>query len=321
MARILTITLNPALDLTVEAPILTLGTVNRVRATQLEPAGKGINVARVLARLGHDITVSGLLGDLNPAPFERLFAEEKLTDRFVRVSGFNRINTKIAESEGRVTDLNGPGFAVPSDALHRLKVQLEGLLDGQDAIVIAGSLPSGMPTASLTELIRYTGAAGKPVWLDTSGAAFNAGIEAVPGGVKPNQDELGEWAGEPLHDLTSLGEAARHLQQGGINNVVVSMGAKGVLWLEPGCGWLASSPEVDVVSTVCAGDTLLAGLLHGQLSGLSPQNTLRMATALAAESVRHIGVGDPDAADFDQLQQQTRVTPWRGTDHNGEMPL
>lgn len=321
MARILTITLNPALDLTVESPVLTLGTVNRVRATQLEPAGKGINVARVLARLGHTVCVSGLLGDLNPEPFERLFAVEKLADHFVRVPGDNRINTKIAEPDGRVTELNGPGFTVDADALHQLKSQLEGLLGGQDALVIAGSLPSGMPAAGLCDLINFLKAAGKPVWLDTSGTAFSAGLEAMPFGVKPNRDELAEWAGEPLANLASLGNAARQLQQSGINNVAVSMGANGVLWLESGAGWLASSPKVDVISTVCAGDTLLAGLLHGQLSGQSPQNTLRQATALAAESVRHIGVGDPDAADFHQLQQQTRITPWPGADVNGEMPL
>lgn len=321
MARVLTITLNPALDLTLEAPAFTPGTVNRVRATQLEPAGKGINVARVLARLGHRISVSGLVGDLNREPFERLFAEEQLADHFVRVPGYNRINTKIAEPDGRVTELNGPGFTVGSDALHRLKVQLMELLGDQDAMVIAGSLPSGMPAASLVDLVNYLKAAGKPVWLDTSGIAFNAGIEAMPYAVKPNQDELAEWAGEPLTDLASLGNAARQLQQSGIASVVVSMGANGVLWLESGAGWLASSPRVDVVSTVCAGDTLLAGLLHGQLSGQSPQNTLRQATALAAESVRHIGVGDPDAADFDQLQQQTRITSWPGDDANGGIPL
>ena len=101
MARILTITLNPALDLSVETAPLTLGEVNRTGHTLMEPAGKGINVARVLARLGHSVTVAGLLGDANAAPFERLFEAEGLQDSFVRVPGQNRINIKIAEAGGR----------------------------------------------------------------------------------------------------------------------------------------------------------------------------------------------------------------------------
>lgn len=120
MASILTITLNPALDLSVETPALNPGEVNRTGNTWLEPAGKGINVARVLARLGHSVTVTGLLGEANAAPFERLFEAEGLQDRFVRIAGQNRINIKIAEAGGRVTDLNGPvsrPLTMPGNAL------------------------------------------------------------------------------------------------------------------------------------------------------------------------------------------------------------
>lgn len=87
MARVLTITLNPALDLNVETGTVNLGSVNRSRATRLDAAGKGINLAQVLSRLGHTVTVSGLLGEINAAPFERLFKSERLGDCFVRVPG------------------------------------------------------------------------------------------------------------------------------------------------------------------------------------------------------------------------------------------
>jgi 1-phosphofructokinase len=93
----------------------------------------------------------------------------------------------------------------------------------------------------------------------------------------------------------------------GVDDVLLSAGAEGAVWARRGTALVAASPRVQVVSTVGAGDTLLAGTLHGILSGWPRERGLRFATALAAESVRHIGVGDPKAADFELLQQQTLV--------------
>jgi len=330
MARVLTITLNPALDLNVETGTVNLGSVNRSQATHLDAAGKGINLGRVLSRLGHSVTVSGLLGEINAAPFERLFKSERLEDRFVRTPGQNRINVKIAEQGGRVTDLNGPGFDVPADAPGRLKSCISTMLSEYDAIAIAGSLPVGFSSDALAKLITTVKAADVPVWLDTSGPALDAGLKALPDGIKPNVDELAEWVGHPLETLESIAEAARSLQDAGIANVVVSMGEQGVLWLSPQGNWRALPPPVTVTSTVCAGDTLLAGMLHGLLERHSPEQVLSTATALSAECVRHTGVGDPMADDFTQLIQQTRVTlfnpftpftPSPGENNNGEMPL
>lgn len=321
MARVLTITLNPALDLNVETGTVNLGSVNRSRATRLDAAGKGINLAQVLSRLGHTVTVSGLLGEINAAPFERLFKSERLEDCFVRVPGQNRINVKIAEDGGRVTDLNGQGFVVPADALGHLKSRVGALTGEYDAVTIAGSLPGGFLPDALAELVILARAANIPVWLDTSGPALKSGLQALPDGIKPNVDELAEWAGRPLDNLEDIAAAARSLQDAGIANVVVSMGEEGVLWLSPHGNWRAFPPRVSVTSTVCAGDTLLAGMIHGLLEHHHPEEVLSVATALSAECVRHVGVGDPMAEDFTQLIQQTRVTPWPGHDNNGEMPL
>jgi 1-phosphofructokinase len=321
MASILTITLNPALDLSVETPALNPGEVNRTGNTGLEPAGKGINVARVLARLGHSVTVTGLLGEANAAPFEGLFEAEGLQDSFVRIPGQNRVNIKIAESGGRVTDLNGPGFRVSEDALQRLEFRLAPLLPECDVVVIGGSLPDGFPPSGLTALVQQASRAGKPVWLDTSGEGLKAGIEAGPFGVKPNTDELSGWAGTPLKDLTAVEAAVARAHAAGVSHVVVSMGADGVFWSSPAGTLRSWVPPVSVVSTVCAGDTLLAGMLHGVLAGQPDAAVLTFATALSAECVQHIGVGNPEAPDFSSLLQQTRVQPWPGENNTGEMPL
>ncbi|MED5556950.1 MAG: PfkB family carbohydrate kinase, partial [Pseudomonadota bacterium] len=112
MARVVCITLNPALDLAFNLDALTLGHVNRPTGAQLEAAGKGVNVARVLASLGHEVIVSGFLGEENDAPFSLAFPRYGVEDAFVRVPGSTRINAKLAEQSGRVTDINSPGMPI-----------------------------------------------------------------------------------------------------------------------------------------------------------------------------------------------------------------
>ncbi|HZH18509.1 MAG TPA: 1-phosphofructokinase [Archangium sp.] len=307
MARILTLTLNPALDLAIRLGPIRLGEVNRTESTRLDAAGKGINVARVLRDLGHDVTVSGLLGADNETAFVRAFARYGLHDAFVRIPGESRINAKLSEPDGRVTDLNGPGPLIPSHALDMLSVRLSPLLPGIDAVVLSGSLPPNMTPAQFAGLITRIRERQLPVWIDTSGPALVSGLAARPTGVKPNEIELADWAGHPLDTPEARLQAALRLNAEGVEDVLVSAGAEGVIWAHGGETLMAESPRVTVVSTVGAGDTLLAGTLHGVMSGWPRERSLRFATALAAESVRHIGVGDPNAGDFDVLQQQTLV--------------
>ena len=307
MARILTLTLNPALDLAIRTGPLRLGAVNRTESTRLDAGGKGINVARVLAGLGHAVTVSGFLGADNETPFLRAFTACGLRDAFLRVPGETRINAKLSESDGRVTDLNGPGPGIPEHALDALSESVEWLLPALDAVAICGSLPPNVTPAQLAGLVTRIRTRRVPVWLDTSGAALVSGLAARPSGVKPNETELADWAGHPLDTPEARLQAALKLNAEGVEDVLLSAGAEGVIWAQRGNVLASSSPRVPVASTVGAGDTLLAGTLHGVLSGWPRERGLRFATALAAESVRHVGVGNPQAADFELLQEQTQV--------------
>ncbi|WP_254814613.1 PfkB family carbohydrate kinase, partial [Pseudomonas aeruginosa] len=144
MARILTITLNPALDLTVRLRQLELGAVNRSEAVLTQAAGKGLNVAQVLADLGHRLTVSGFLGEDNQPPFTAMFQRRGFADAFVRVPGETRSNIKLAERGGRVSDLNGPGPEADERAQAALLERLDRLAGEHELAVVAGSLPRGV---------------------------------------------------------------------------------------------------------------------------------------------------------------------------------
>lgn len=309
MASILTLTLNPALDITVSLDTLTLGSVNRSLGLVQHAAGKGLNVAQVLTDLGHSLTVSGFLGADNAAPFEALFAARGLHDAFIRVPGETRSNIKLSEHDGRVTDLNGPGVEVSEAHQAALLAQLDALVVGQDAVVVAGSLPRGVSVGWFAELLGRLNALGVPVALDTSGEALRTGLAATPWLVKPNDEELAEAC--DLHDasLAALSEAAERLRAQGVAHVLLSRGAAGVSWFGPGVALQAQPPQVQVVSTVGAGDSLLAATLHGLLNGWPAEQTLSLATAVAAQAVTQLGFGIQDREQLAHLQAGVTVMP------------
>ena len=307
MAKILTLTMNPALDLTVQLGPLHVGQVNRSDAMLSHAAGKGINVAQVLADLGHELTVAGFLGVDNQQPFESLFAKRGFTDEFVRVPGETRSNIKLAESSGRITDLNGPGPEVSVQAQQALATRVEQIAAGFDAVVVAGSLPRGVSAQWLKTLLLRLNAMGLKVALDTSGEALRVGLEASPWMIKPNTEELADALDAPIISIDAQAQAAAELRQRGIEHVVISQGSEGVHWFSADAALQALPPKVTVASTVGAGDSLLAGMVHGLLCGHKAEQTLRTATAIAAMAVTQIGFGINDSAQLKRLESGVSV--------------
>jgi len=307
MARILTLTLNPALDVTVQLASLRPGEVNRTRGLQRHAAGKGLNVAQVLADLGHKVTVAGFLGAANAQPFEALFARRGFVDAFIRVPGETRSNLKLVEDSGRVSDLNGPGPEVTAQAQSELAGELESWLAGHDALVVAGSLPQGVTPSWFGALLQRLAAHDVPLVVDSSGEALAAAIAARPWLIKPNDEELAQLAGVPAQALDALLLAARRLREQGVGQVLLSRGAQGACWLGDTQALQATPPQVPVASTVGAGDSLLAGTLHGLLEGWPAERTLRLATAIAAQAVTQVGFGIHDREQLARLEAGVQI--------------
>ena len=306
MAKILSITLNPAIDLTVQLDQLKVGEVNRQLTAQSHAAGKGLNVAQVLKDLGHELIVSGFLGQENRQIFDHHIQQEQFDNQFIFVAGETRQNIKVAEASGQMTDINGKGFFVDSSAKKQLYERLSQLILEVDVIVIGGSLPQGFSAEELSTLILWLQSAGKKVAVDTSGVALKAAIAAHPWLIKPNTDELtetyhlpAETFAEQQHLFASLNSQIEH--------IVVSMGENGVNWLHRTQTLHATAPKVTVQSTVGAGDSLLAGMIHGLLSSTSPEETLKTATAIASNAVTQIGFALPDFAVIEDLKSQISV--------------
>jgi 1-phosphofructokinase len=289
-ARIVTITLNPAVDQTLYFTQFKVGQVNRVGGVRLDPAGKGINVAKVMKSLGQNVAVSGFLGRDNNEIFKEYFQAQDITDHFIRVNGATRVNTKIVdETSGQVSEINFPGLHYGPSDLQDLENVIKKLAEEAKFFVLSGSLPEEAPVDIFREFTEMLKSYNCKVFLDTSGAALAEGIKAKPYAIKPNLDELKQLMGHSLERERDVLNAVDTIIAGGIAKVVISQGGKGAL-VADGTQWLiVRAPEVKVSSTVGAGDALVAGLLYGEVQGMTLVEQARWATAVAAASVAQPG--------------------------------
>ncbi|MGL4734950.1 MAG: 1-phosphofructokinase [Enterovibrio sp.] len=291
MKPILTVTLNPAIDLTGNLATLHCGAVNPIPSASFAPGGKGLNVAKVLADLGAPATAIGFLGAQNQDLFSAYLQKNNIADCFKRIDGATRTNVKVVEQSGAVTDLNFPGAAVSAQDIAALEEQLFTLAAQSEFVVVAGSIPPGFSGEILQRWLTKLKQAGCKVLFDSSRDALTAGLSATPWLIKPNDEELSQWAQKKLTTTQEMQCVAQELAQTGIEHVVISRGEHGVLWLAQG-KWLASTPpRMQVVSTVGAGDSLVAGLCFGLAQGWPYEETLAFATALSALAVTQTNVG------------------------------
>ncbi|EOX3448470.1 1-phosphofructokinase [Vibrio cholerae] len=306
--KVVTITLNPALDLTGSVNQLNVGSVSLVGQSSLHAAGKGVNVAKVLSELGAQVTVTGFLGRDNQELFCQLFEQLGVQDAFIRIAGATRINVKLVEQNGAVSDINFPGIQVTEADIEAFEATLQRLAQDHDYFVLAGSLPQGISPQRSAGWIAQLRSMNKKVLFDSSRDALLAGLDAKPWLIKPNDEELSQWCGRELTTLTDCQQASTELAQKQIENIVISMGAEGVMWLHENQWLHAKPPKMPVVSTVGAGDTLVAGLCWGHMQRMEKESLLRFATALSALAVTQVGVGLGDREQLNTLQQQIQVS-------------
>ncbi|BFU60703.1 MULTISPECIES: 1-phosphofructokinase [Rodentibacter] len=313
MAKIATITLNAAYDLVGRLARIELGEVNTVETLGLFPAGKGINVAKVLKDLGSDVAVGGFLGEDNVGDFEQMFKKQGLEDKFHRVAGKTRINVKITETEADVTDLNFLGYEISSTVWQQFTADSLAYCLDYDIVAVCGSLPRGVTPELFADWLNQLHQAGVKVVLDSSNAALTAGLKAHPWLVKPNHRELEAWVGHSLNTVEEIIDAAQQLKAQGIENVIISMGAEGSLWLNNEGILQAQPPKCEnVVSTVGAGDSMVAGLIYGFDQGFSKAETLAFASAVSAFAVSQSNVGVSDPTLLKPILDQVKITVIEG---------
>lgn len=306
--KVVTVTLNPAIDQTVMIPRFAAGSVNRVKDFRSDPGGKGVNAAAFLADYGVPVVATGFLGAENPRLFEHFFERKKITDRFVRITGSTRTGIKISdEINQQTTDINFPGQAPTKTDLEKLFATIDDLCAEDRWFVVAGSIPSGIPSGVYLDLIDAVVKKGGIVAVDASGKALWRSVTAAPALVKPNLFELQELCGQALDSRDDVVRAARRLLDTGLMTVVVSMGEEGALFVEEDEVVLAIPPRVRVKSTVGAGDAMLAGVIAGKIENRALMECARLATAFSVVAVTHIGAGLPERTAVAEIEYDVQL--------------
>ncbi|MGN9760782.1 1-phosphofructokinase family hexose kinase [Streptomyces sp. SD31] len=302
---ILTVTLNTALDITYRVRALRPHASHRVSEVTERPGGKGLNVARVLAALGHEVTVTGFTGGATGRVVqEQLTAAPGVVDALVPVTGATRRTVAVVDDRtGDTTQLNEPGPTISPAEWSAFQEAYEDLVPSASAVALCGSLPPGVPVGAYAGLVRAARAAEVPVLLDTSGEALRRGVAARPDIIKPNADELAELTGshEPLR-------ATQDARRRGARAVVASLGTAGLLALTPEGRWRATPPTRLHGNPTGAGDAAVAGLLSGLVERLPWPDRLTRAAALSTASVVAPVAGDFDRQAYKELLGRVSVT-------------
>jgi 1-phosphofructokinase len=298
---IYTVTLNPALDKTVEIPNFTIDSVNRITTMRTDPGGKGINVSKVIDKLGGKSIATGILGGNTGRAIQSALEKLGITSDFIFVEGETRTNLKVIDTINHTnTDINEQGISVTEEILASLLDNLLGKLSNNDIVVLSGSLPKGAPKNTYEKWVKACQEKGAKVILDADGERLAAGLKSSPYLVKPNDIELSDLLGRTLSTPEELKAAAINLmKQYAVEKVVVSMGGKGALYVTHDKAVYAKGLKVPVGSTVGAGDSVVAALAVAEEAGMSLEEAVKLSTATGAANVMCSG---SQAAEYSAIQ-------------------
>jgi 1-phosphofructokinase len=294
---IVTLTLNPSVDRTVEVETLARGEVMRALGVRVDPGGKGINVSRALAT--HDIPTRAVVtvGGAEGEHLVTLLRDTGIEIVPVRIRGAIRSNITVVEPDGTTTKFNEPGAQLSADELAAVLAAVKTAAESADWLVASGSLPTGTSPDVYAELVQSMAGSGTRVAVDTSGPALEAVLAVGPTLVKPNRDELAAASGRRLTTIADVVDAASLLRERGARIVLASLGAEGAVLVDDDGAIHGRTPAVSPVSSVGAGDAMLAGFLA---AGGKGGDALVEALAWGAAAVLQPGSGMPSPRDIDR---------------------
>lgn len=305
---IVTVTMNPAIDKTVEIGQLVHGGLNRIFTVEYDAGGKGINVSKTIRELGGDSIATGFLGGNAGKTIENVLKERGITCDFIWVEGETRTNTKVFEQTGEVTELNEPGPDINGDQMEELYARLEKYAGENTLFILAGSIPNGVESNVYQTMIEFLHKKGAKVLLDADGKLFGQALEAGPDIIKPNRAELEGYMGIDYRATEQeLCRTAKKLLDKGIDTVAVSMGRSGAMLVRRDYEVKCPALCVKAHSTVGAGDAMVAALAYAWDKKSGNEDTMRLCMAASAGAVTTVGTKPPSRKLVDELAEQVII--------------
>lgn len=292
---IITVTLNAALDKTLEVPSFTPGRRHRTVDQKTMPGGKGVNIARAIKRLGQPVIATGLAGGSTGTRVVEALNDEAILNSFVRIREESRTNTAVLDpTTGLQTEINERGPSVSVRELELFREKLLYLAKGASICVFAGSLPRGVDPDVYASLIRGVHKLGVTSIVDTEGEPLRQAVRAEPTVVSPNEMEAEELVGHEFHDGDDRARAVAEIARLGPAEAIMTVndGCYGHVLVDGSpVLYRVTVEELEPRSRIGSGDAFLAGYVAARYAGRPPVDCLRYGVACGAESTQHIGAG------------------------------
>ena len=275
---IYTVTLNPSIDYVIKLEHLNTGYVNRVNSENVYPGGKGINVSRILKTLGNDNVATGFVSNFTGDFIKNSLYEQNIKSDFIQLdNGFTRINVKIKSDEE--TEINGGGPHISDEKLEELFFKLSKLKE-DDILILAGSIPSTLSEDLYEKIMSRVRENKVKVVVDATKSLLLNVLKYNPFLIKPNNHELEEMFNVKLESQNDIITYAKKLQEMGGRNILVSMGKDGAILLSENKEvYVSNVAKGEVINSVGAGDSMVAGFISGYLKTSSYEEALRLGAA------------------------------------------
>lgn len=299
---IVTVTLNPSVDYVVRVEKLELGGLNRTQDTAYFAGGKGINVSQVLQELEVNSVATGFVGGFSGSFIVDSLEQKGIQSKFVHVQDPTRINIKL--KTGDETEINGAGPSIAADDLSSLLSLLEKYGEG-DTLVLAGSIPSSLPSSLYGTLAEKASSRGMKVVIDAEKALLEPALSSPLYFIKPNHHELGEYFDVEVNTVEDAILYGKKLLAYDIENIMISMAGEGAVLLTKNGSYRAQVPKGVVKNSVGAGDSSVAGFLAGREKGLSIEDAFRLSVATGSATAFSEGLAI--AKDIEKLVPQVTI--------------
>lgn len=300
--KIITLTLSPAFDTHCHADGLRLEHENLIHMDLCQAGGKGVNISRALAHNGTENLALAVLGEENADSFTRNLTADGVTYEAITVPGRIRENITIHVEGAPETRLSFPGFPVTTDLLDRVAQILLDRADGDTVITMTGRVPQGMAVEAVMEVLEKAAQKGAKIVVDSRSFSLDHLKTLKPWLIKPNQEEISAYLGREISSLRETLAEAKSLHEGGIANVMISMGGDGALLVCREGAFIAVPPKVEVLSTIGAGDSAIAGFIS--CAAEDPRERLLRAVAYGTAACMTEGTLPPRPEDIAALLPQ-----------------
>lgn len=293
---IYTVTLNPSIDYVINLEHLNIGHINRINSEHVYPGGKGINVSRILKTLGHDNIATGFVSDFTGDFIIKSLSDLHVKSDFIKLdNGFTRINIKIKSDEE--TEINGSGPDISEEKLNELFNKLSELKE-DDILVLAGSIPKTLKEDLYEKIMEHVKKSNVKVVVDATKNLLLNVLKYSPFLIKPNNHELEEMFDVKLESVDDIITYSKKLQEMGARNVLVSRGKDGALLItENEEVFISNVPKGEVINSVGAGDSMVAGFISAYIDSNSYEEALKQGAASGSATAFSSDLADKELID------------------------